>query len=100
MAGKTGLTKVEKVLDSVISSHIVQVQDLDLEVGDCIQGIDENMTAADECEVVSVTRYDTAYLNNDSCCSLSMSHHPPPHQNHCSLFTKAPAMGQYMETIQ
>ena len=59
MAGKTGLTKVQKVLGNVIS-HVVEVRNL--EVGDRVQGIDENMAAADECEVVSVTRYDINYL--------------------------------------
>ncbi len=52
MAGKTALTKVEKVLGSVISSDVVEVRDL--EVGDRVLGIDENMNVADECEVVSV----------------------------------------------
>ena len=52
MAGKTGLTKVEKVMGAVISSDIVEVRNL--EVGDRVIGLDENMAAADECEVVSV----------------------------------------------
>ena len=52
MAGQTGLTKVEKVLGSVVSSGVIQVQDLD--VGDRVIGIDENGSDADECEVVSV----------------------------------------------
>ena len=41
----------------MISSGVVEVQNL--QVGDRVKGIDENGSDADECEVVSVTRYDT-----------------------------------------
>ncbi len=60
MAGKTGLTKVEKTDGS---ENIVKVQNL--EVGDRVKGIDDNMADDDDCEVVSVTRtgFKTVYGN-------------------------------------
>ena len=53
MAGKTGLTKVEKIYGTVISSDVVNLRDL--QFGDKIRGIDQDMAESDECEVVSVT---------------------------------------------
>ena len=54
MAGKTGLTKVEKIMGTVISSDVVNLRDLQL--GDKIRGIDQDLAESDECEVVSVAR--------------------------------------------